>query len=101
MKLKSSRLFCFCHGNYGLLNDSLKENCNVKVIVEFTKTWNYDANGYSSFVQNGEEILRINPVRNAVTIIKVNKNTKSFVKYINHLAGKNKRYFVELDYIEK
>ncbi|MBI2148484.1 hypothetical protein HYU23_02295 [Candidatus Woesearchaeota archaeon] len=97
--LKSAKLFCFSHKDYSLLNDKINEIDGLKVIVELTDKWNNLSNGYNSFVQRNQEVLRVNSVRNSVTILRTSKNMKSFVKYVNHLALNDKRIFLEFVYV--
>ena len=97
--LKSAKLFCFEYCDYFLLNDKINEIKGLKVILELTDKWNNLSNGYNSFVQENQEVLRVNSVRNSVTILKTSKDMKSFFKYINHLALKDKRMFLEFFYV--
>lgn len=101
LSLSSSRLFCFGHRDYSLLSDKINEEEGIKIIIELTKDWNHEANGYTSFVMDNKELVRINSIGNSVSIIKTDNNIKSFVKYINHYALNKKRYFIELKYEER
>ncbi|HLC58639.1 MAG TPA: hypothetical protein VJI68_02155 [Candidatus Nanoarchaeia archaeon] len=96
-KLISSKVYEFKHTDYTLINDNIKEKEGYKIILDLTKNWNEEANGYTSFIKNNEEVFRINPAYNSLTIIKTNKNMKSFVKYVNNKAKDNKRFFIEIN----
>ena len=94
--IKSSELFIFRHRDYTLLNDNLNEKEGFKAILELTENWNNEANGYTSFIKDNKEIFRIIPITNSLTIIKTDKQMKSFIKYINNKAKNNNRHFLEV-----
>lgn len=98
LKLKGSKILYFKHEDYTLLNDKTNEEEGITIIIELTNNWNNEYGGYTLFTKNNKEVLRINPIKNSLTIIKTNKEMKSFVKYVNHKAKNNKRIFVELKY---
>ncbi len=83
----------YAHRGYTLLNDYQKMR-KIGFIIDFTKKWNNDSNGYTSFIKNNIEILRIYPEYNNITIVNTKNNVKNFVKYVNCLA-KTKRIVVE------
>lgn len=97
VKIKNCIIYSFKHRDYTLMSDSKFENNGFKVVFEITDNWNQEAGGYHSFIKNSEEVFRLNFIRNSLTIIKTDNKMKSFVKYVNNKAGKNKRYFVELN----
>jgi len=83
----------YSHEDYSLLNDLPQRN-KAEFIIDLTKKWNKNAGGYTSFIQNNKEILRIYPEHNTLTLINTKNSTKSFVKYVNCLS-KNKRTVIE------
>ena len=96
LKVKSSYLISFKHKDYFLLNDIKKESNGFKAIFELTERWDDKSGGYACFLKNGKEFVRIFPIKNSLTIVKTSKDMQSFVKYVNHNAGKRKRIFVEM-----
>ncbi len=97
-RVRSSRLFCFKHKDYTIINDNINEEEGFTIILELTEKWNKKYGGYTSFVKNNEEIFRLNPKKNSLTIIKTNIEMKSFVKYINNKAKNKKRYFLKINF---
>ncbi len=98
LKLISSNFFQFGHKDYTLLNDKKNEKEGITLFIELTKNWKEESRGYTSFIENNTEVLRIIPKENSVTIIKTNEKMKSFIKYINNQTEENKREFIELKY---
>ena len=82
----------YYHKDYTLLNDKEKKKDGI-CIIDFTKEWKKEAGGYTSFIKDDNEVIRVYPEYNVCTLIK-SKNKKSFVKYINCLS-KKKRVLVE------
>lgn len=97
-ELKSATLYKFKHRDYTLLQDDISEKKGVTVILELTKEWDLQADGYTTFFEDNAEISRINPIPNSLAIILTNKNMKSFIKYINHYSKTNERIFIELKF---
>lgn len=96
VKVRSVKLICFKHKDYTLINDKQSEEEGYTIIVELTDGWNKESGGFTSFIKNNEEMQRIYPIPNSLSLIKTNKELKSFVKYINHKAGNEKRIFLEI-----
>lgn len=96
LTLQSSTIFNFKIKDYTLMRDDVTEDKGIKAIFEFTNNWKEEFGGYTSFVKNNKEVFRVNPVNNSLTIIKTDKKTRSFVKYMNHKAENNRRVFVEI-----
>src|SRR3989344_453294 len=90
-ELKSATFYKFKHQDYTLLQDDISEKKGVTAILELTKEWNLQADGYTTFFGDNAEISRISPIPNSLAIILTNKNMKSFVKFINHYINANER----------
>ncbi len=80
----------FEHENYTLLHDEIVQPEGIAFELEFTPIWNEKWGGCTSFVRKKKEFARITPTPNTLTIVQQDKNTKSFVKYVNHLAENKK-----------
>ena len=98
IKFYEARLLLFKHKDYVLLNDQINERNGIKLILDLTKGWNEESGGYTLFVKDNKEMLKIKPNNNTLTIIITDNKMKSFVKYINHKAQDKKRIFIELNY---
>ena len=73
VKLISSKLYSFAHKDYTLLQDDISEEKGITAILELTPDWNLESNGYTSFMIKDEELIRINPSHNTLSIIKTTK----------------------------
>lgn len=87
-------LCLFQHENYTLLQDKMKPAPGIVFQLEFTPLWNPSWGGYTDFVKRKEELLGVNPMPNALVLVKQDKDMKSFIKYVNHRAGSRKRFVV-------
>ncbi|MEK6839336.1 MAG: hypothetical protein AABX72_00170 [Nanoarchaeota archaeon] len=90
--------FSFHHKDYTLLHDEMQEEDGTLVIFDLTPWWNQEAGGFISFIQDNQEALRVLSAQNTFTMIRTTPEMKRFIKYVNVLADKNKRYFLELRY---
>ena len=98
-KFKSGKIFLLKHEDYSLLTDRQNEINGFKLILNLRK-WNNAYGGYNCIIENDKEFFRTQGLPNCLSIIKTNSRMKSFVKYVNNLSGKNKRYFIELIFFQ-
>ena len=87
-KVKSASMFCFQHGDYSLLFDDLKPQTNVVAMLDLFDVDEL-AGGWTSFLEDGKEVFRVVPKRNALTLVSQNK-FYSFTKYVNHHASNHR-----------
>lgn len=85
----------FAHGDYTLLHDKNREPPGIDVILDLTPSWDGRACGHHSYVENGKGLVRIPPGFNTLAIVQRPKSVMKFVKYVNHHAGRNKRFVLE------
>ena len=97
-KLNNYEIVKFQHKNYTLLHDNLKEKQQLRLIFDFTEDWNHDSGGFNSHIDNSEELLRINPKENSLSIIQLNEKILNFTKYINNQAKNNKAIFLRASF---
>ena len=84
------------HGDYTLLHDKNKESPGFDVILDLTPQWDNRACGYHSYVDgDSNELVRVDPAPNTLTIVHRPKNVMKFVKYVNHFASKDKRIVLQ------
>jgi hypothetical protein len=96
VKYQDSCWRVYQHKDYTLLHDKNKEQPGYDVIIDLTPDWDNRACGYHSYVDgNGTELVRVQPAMNALTIVKRDKNTMRFVKYVNHRAGNGRRIVLQ------
>ncbi len=93
-KFKSFEVIRFEHGNYTLLHDEINDPKQLRLIFDFTNYWSDKSGGYNSYIYDSEEILRINPTRNSLSLIDLNGKIKSFVKYVNNKSKNNQAIFL-------
>ncbi len=83
----------FDHKDYTLLKDNANETF-LEINFFFNDDWKEEYGGYFSYFKD-EELLRIFPVENNVTIIYL-REMQRFVKYINVKSSKRKIYLISL-----
>src|SRR3989344_6291921 len=69
-KSKPPVLKLFRHGSYTLCNDLAHEEDGVIGILELTREWWKEWGGYTSFMSGGEEVARVVPLPNALTLVR-------------------------------
>ncbi len=94
--LVSSRVFSFGSGDYTVLQDKIPLSQGVLVLVELPSDWDKQFGGYTVFLKDQEEVFRVRPIYNSVSVILTDASMQSFVHYVRHSAGKKKRIFLEL-----
>lgn len=82
------------HKDYTLLKDDFNESF-LEINFFFTDKWEEDFGGYFSYFKD-EELLRILPSGNSVTLVNIDLGVQNFIKYINVNSGKNKIYLINL-----
>lgn len=92
---KSAEWRVYAHRDYSLLHDKNKEPCGYDVILDLSQKWNVRACGHHSYVRNGEELVRVVPSPNTLAIVFRPAGVLRFVKYVNHLAGSDKRFVLQ------
>ena len=97
-QLRTAQAHCFQHRDYTLLHDELQEEEGISVFVELTPRWSVGYGGFTSFIHDNQEMLRILPLGNTLTMVRTYPDMKRFVKYVNHRAERQKRYFLEFKY---
>jgi len=95
-KLVSMKLYQFGQGDYTILNDNQYEEEGMTVIIELTPSWKKESGGFSSWIKEGEEVYRLYPIPDSLTLVKTTKTMKSFVKYVNKNAAQMKRIYIEV-----
>ena len=98
IKIKSLRFLVFYHKDYTLISDTKNEEEGYTLLLELTEYWKREFGGYTSFVKNNEELQRIYPIPNSLSLIKTDKSMKSFTKYVNHEAKDEKRTVLEIKF---
>ncbi len=85
----------FSHRDYVLLHDSLKKEKGVIFLLFLFKgEWKPEFGGKRVFELTKEEIV-VEPKKNSLFIVNLERKTRSFVKYINNFAGKNSFFVIE------
>ncbi len=92
LKIKS-----FGHKDYSLIHDSIEQKKAIIVLVDITPNWKDEFGGYF-VLHKGEEFFVVPSAENSILIYERDQEMKSFVKYVNHHAGKKKKIFLEIEY---
>ncbi len=85
------QLLQFSPQDYTLLSDVEKQPAKHHLLISLTESWNPAWGGSSYYVDGSGEFTQIPSNGNILSVVKMNKNTRHFVKYINSLAAKKKR----------
>lgn len=91
-------IFSFRHKDYTICSDEHDEKKGIMVFLEATKVWGENWGGCTSFIKNNEEMFRIVPVANTLTLVNIKEKMKKFVKYVNYHADRARREYVEFFY---
>ncbi|MBI4150278.1 hypothetical protein HY488_02645 [Candidatus Woesearchaeota archaeon] len=81
----------FKHRHYTILHDKLKQERGIYLLFDLTSLWGAAWGGYTYIVNEGEELARLAPQANAVTLFTLAGKVQHFTKYVNYRAGKNRR----------
>jgi hypothetical protein len=94
LKVIYSGAYEFSHGDYTLLQDEAQPS-GILIQLELTPKWDETWGGYTSFVNESGEVVRITPQANTLVIVDQTSKMKHFTKYVNHLSGTQKRVFIQ------
>lgn len=72
----------FRTGDYTLLGDE-EEGSYLDCLFCCTDDWKQEYGGFISYVQENQEVLRVVPKRNSLTVVHLQKGIKGFIKYVN------------------
>lgn len=79
----------FRSGDYTLLHDELLPAPRDRVVAFLVlDDWDTRFGGDIVWVKRGETLLRIAPAKNTLYIVREERGSRMFVKYVNHRAGK-------------
>ena len=88
----------FAHRDYTVIHDSEIPEEGLLLIYDPTRPWSSEAGGYEICTVPNKDPLVIQPKENTLTIVWMNKETRMFTKYCNHLSQNKKRYSVHVIY---
>jgi len=96
-KLSISALECrkFEHGDYTLLHDESEPKTGLVITLELT-SGNEEHGGYTSYIDDNQEVVRQVPIENALFVID-QKGLVSFTKYLNHYAKPRIFLYAEIE----
>ncbi len=95
VRFRDACVCVYAHGDYTLLHDKNREPPGYDIILDLTPRWDPRSCGYHSYVKDGDELVRVEPSFNTLTIVRRPASVRRFVKYVNHHAGKDKRIVIE------
>lgn len=96
-KIKSVKIEArkFSHKDYTLLHDSEESsNSQIEFFLFISESWNPSWGGNKVYLKKGKSFI-FPPRGNSLIIVKKDRQTNSFVQYINHLAGNNFETIIE------
>lgn len=96
LKTVTPKAFLFEHGDYTLMHDALEEKKHILCTFDFTMRWPENSGGQQVFMHSSAEPLIFVPSFNALNIVSMSGDVRSFLKYVNCNAGKSKRFIVQV-----
>lgn len=78
----------FAHGNFTLLHDDLNTKSRTEFFIFFGDAWNPEFGGTLCYTQADGSPLIFEPKPNSFGILSLPNEWMSFVRYVNHFAGK-------------
>lgn len=93
-QLEAGGSYEFYWKNYTLLHDELLLDKGVDLIFDFTPQWDESWGGTITYTEPDKEPLVLLSLPNSFFVIKRPDDVQRFIKYVNHLSGDKKRYFV-------
>ena len=85
----------FGHRNYTLLHDSEQMKPGIDLFFDITPVWDLNWGGSLIYRDAKQELFRLPPLANSLTIVDRKKGMHRFVEYVNHKARKNSQVLVE------
>lgn len=80
------------HKDYSLLSDDNVKFTGILINFFFNDLWRDVYGGYFSYISENEEVLRILPSENSLTIVSVDEKVDGFIKYVNINSRKKRIY---------
>ncbi|KAJ1721148.1 putative component of NuA3 histone acetyltransferase complex [Coemansia erecta] len=93
----SQQIRKFKHGHYTLIHDQAIEPAGLDVILSVqnaaqegddasTSEWEETWGGAIHYIADKDELLRVSPEKNSLSLVLRDEGTLRFVKYLNHMA---------------
>ncbi|KAJ2754001.1 putative component of NuA3 histone acetyltransferase complex [Coemansia pectinata] len=85
----SQQLRRFEHGHYTLIHDQVQEPFGLDVSLSLQPTdleWDDAWGGATHYIADKDELLRIAPEANSLSLVLRDEGTLRFVKFLNHMA---------------
>jgi hypothetical protein len=85
----------FGHRDYTLMHDKALERPGTDLVLHFGPPWNPAWGGSLFYFAGGEELLSIPPTGNSLSLVRRPRGVRTFVKYVNHHAGRSRFWQVQ------
>jgi Rps23 Pro-64 3,4-dihydroxylase Tpa1-like proline 4-hydroxylase len=95
-KVKSLEMQClsFSWKDYTILHDQTVKATGYDIFFDFTDDWKETHGGALVYVDGTGSYSTVSAEGNKLVVVKRNKGVQHFLQYVNHLAGKKKRYIL-------
>ena len=90
LSVKEVKAYSLGHKDYWLLSH---EKNNAEFIFDFTPYWNSEFGGLVCYRDDKGNVIKIPSCENSLILVN-DKKLKRYIQYVNHHAGKKKRYFI-------
>jgi hypothetical protein len=86
----------YAHQSYTLLRDDAIEKPGVDLYWHVAPSWNPDWGGAAIYLgRDGRELLRVQPIHNALTLVQRPPGVRRFLQYVTHEAERDSFAAVE------
>lgn len=92
--IQLEKVFSFSWKDYTILSDEASEEPGTDLILDFTGTWPAEAGGAVVYKNYAGEAFTIPSQGNLLALVKREAGMQSYVQYVNHRAGKEKRAMI-------
>ncbi|MEK6950383.1 MAG: hypothetical protein AABX13_01530 [Nanoarchaeota archaeon] len=85
-------LYSFSWKDYTILSDTAWEEPGIDIILDFTAAWEERAGGAIVYKDEQGNFISVPIAPNLLAIVERKPGVQRYVQYVNHYAGKKKRY---------
>ncbi|KAJ2784545.1 putative component of NuA3 histone acetyltransferase complex [Coemansia interrupta] len=107
----SQQIRKFKHGHYTLIHDQAIEPAGLDAVLSIqnedpeggdasSSEWDETWGGAIHYIADKDELLRVSPEKNSLSLVLRDEGTLRFVKYLNHMAPRE-RQDISMVFIEK
>ncbi len=101
VRVEESKLYRFGWKDYTLLSDLEEILPGIDLCLDFTDYWAENAGGQVVYKDEQGNFIELPRGGNIMSLVRRKENVQRYVRYVNHYAGKMKRYIVFARFIRE